>query len=110
MNNLISNAFKHTKEGGKITVSIRKGNKEVVIEVTDNGSGIAQKDLNKIFDRFYRADKSRNKEVSGTGLGLAIARWIIDCHDGEVLVESKVGEGTIFTDKFRLFSAEKEAK
>ena len=66
--------------------------------------------MRKIFDRFYRADKSRNKEVSGTGLGLAIARWIIDCHDGEVLVESKVGEGTIFTDKFRLFSAEKEAK
>ena len=76
----------------------------------DHGAGIVEEDLRKIFDRFYRADKSRNKEVSGTGLGLAIARWIIDCHDGEVLVESKAGEGTIFTDKFRLFSAEKEAK
>ena len=80
------------------------------VSVEDHGAGIAEEDLRKIFDRFYRADKSRNKEVSGTGLGLAIARWIIDCHDGEVLVESKVGEGTIFTDKFRLFSAEKKAK
>ena len=94
------NALKYSPNGSEIAVRVWK----------DASFGSAEEDLRKIFDRFYRAGKSRNKEVSGTGLGLAIARWIIDCHDGEVLVESKVGEGTIFTDKFRLFSAEKEAK
>ena len=83
---------------------------DIIGKVKDHGIGISKGDIPHIWERFYRADKSRNKEVSGTGLGLAIARWIIDCHDGEVLVESKVGEGTIFTDKFRLFSAEKKAK
>ena len=72
----------------------------------DNGVGIAEADVSKIFDRFYRVDKSRNKEISGTGLGLSIARWIMDSHDGEILVESKVGEGTVFTNKFRLYEPE----
>ena len=72
----------------------------------DNGVGIAEEDIQKIFDRFYRVDKSRNKEISGTGLGLAIAKWIVDSHDGEILVESKVGEGTTFINKFRLFVPE----
>ena len=104
------NALKYSPNGSEIAVRVWKDASFGYVSVEDHGAGIAEEDLRKIFDRFYRADKSRNKEVSGTGLGLAIARWIIDCHDGEVLVESKVGEGTIFTDKFRLFSAEKEAK
>ena len=70
--------------------------------MTDHGAGIAKEDLDKIFDRFYRTDKSRNKEIAGTGLGLAIARWIIDCHGGEILVESEPGRGTVFTDRFPL--------
>ena len=104
------NALKYSPNGSEIAVRVWKDASFGYVSVEDHGAGIAEEDLRKIFDRFYRADKSRNKEVSGTGLGLAIARWIIDCHDGEVLVESKAGEGTIFTDKFRLFSAEKEAK
>lgn len=104
------NALKYSPNGSEIAVRVWKDASFGYVSVEDHGAGIAEEDLRKIFDRFYRADKSRNKEVSGTGLGLAIARWIIDCHNGEVLVESKVGEGTIFTDKFRLFSAEKEAK
>ena len=104
------NALKYSPNGSEIAVRVWKDASFGYVSVEDHGAGIAEEDLRKIFDRFYRADKSRNKEVSGTGLGLAIARWIIDCHDGEVLVESKVGEGTIFIDKFRLFSAEKEAK
>ena len=104
------NALKYSPNGSEIAVRVWKDASFGYVSVEDHGAGIAEEDLRKIFDRFYRADKSRNKEVSGTGLGLAIARWIIDCHDGEVLVESKVGEGTIFTDKFRLFSAEKKAK
>lgn len=104
------NALKYSPNGSEIAVRVWKDASFGYVSVEDHGAGIAEEDLRKIFDRFYRADKSRNKEVSGTGLGLAIARWIIDCHDGEVLVESKAGEGTIFTDKFRLFSAEKKAK
>ena len=97
MNNLISNAFKHTKEGGKITVSIRKGNKEVVIEVTDNGSGIAQKDLNKIFDRFYQTEQSTSSSYMGTGIGLALTKGIIELHHGSIEVYSEPGEGATFS-------------
>lgn len=97
MNNLISNAFKHTKEGGKITVSVRKGNKEVVIEVTDNGSGIAQKDLNKIFDRFYQTEQSTSSSYMGTGIGLALTKGIIELHHGSIEVYSEPGEGATFS-------------
>ena len=98
------NALKYSKDGGEIEVKVWKDEKYGYVSVKDHGMGIAEEDLPKIFDRFYRVDKSRNKEISGTGLGLAIARWIVDCHDGDILVESKVGEGTVFTDKFPLFT------
>ena len=98
------NALKYAKEPAEIEVKVWKDKKYAYVSIQDNGLGIAEEDIPKIFDRFYRVDKSRNKEISGTGLGLAIAKWIIDSHDGEILVESKVGEGTTFTDKFRLFT------
>lgn len=98
------NALKYSD--GKIEVKVWEDEKYGFVSVTDHGVGIAVEDLPKIFDRFYRVDKSRNKEISGTGLGLAIARWIVDCHDGDILVESKVGEGTVFTDKFPLLVPE----
>lgn len=98
------NALKYS--GGKIEVKVWKDQKYGYVSVKDYGMGIAVEDLPKIFDRFYRVDKSRNKEISGTGLGLAIARWIVDSHEGDILVESKVGEGTIFTDKFPLLVPE----
>lgn len=97
------NALKYSGESGEIQVKVWKDKKFGYVSITDNGAGIAEEDIPKIFDRFYRADKSRNKEIAGTGLGLAIARWIVNSHDGEILVESKVGEGTTFTNKFRLF-------
>ena len=97
------NALKYSGEGGEIEVKVWKDKKFGYVSVKDNGVGIAEEDIPKIFDRFYRVDKSRNKEISGTGLGLAIAKWIMDSHDGEILVESKPGEGAIFTDKFRLY-------
>ena len=98
------NALKYSD--GQIEVKVWEDEEYGYVSVTDHGVGIAVEDLPKIFDRFYRVDKSRNKEISGTGLGLAIARWIVDCHDGDILVESKVGEGTVFTDKFPLLAPE----
>lgn len=59
--------------------------------------------MKKIFDRFYRVDKSRSKEISGTGLGLSIAKWIVDSHEGEIYVESKIGEGSVFINQFPLY-------
>ncbi len=102
------NALKYSKAGGEVEVKVWKDKKFGYISVKDNGMGIAEEDIPKIFDRFYRVDKSRNKEISGTGLGLAIAKWIMESHDGEILVESKAGEGTVFTDKFRLYVPEQE--
>jgi signal transduction histidine kinase len=98
------NAMKYAKEPAEIEVKVWKDRKYAYVSIKDNGAGIAEEDIPKIFDRFYRVDKSRNKEIAGTGLGLAIAKWIIDSHDGEILVESTVGEGATFTDKFRLFA------
>lgn len=99
------NALKYSDEG-EIEVRVWKDQKNGYVSIRDHGVGIAAEDLPKIFDRFYRVDKSRNKEISGTGLGLAIARWIVDCHGGDILVESKVGEGTVFTDVFPLCGTE----
>lgn len=104
------NALKYSKDGGVVEVKVWKDKKYGYVSVKDNGMGIAEEDLSKIFDRFYRVDKSRNKEISGTGLGLAIGKWIMDCHEGEILVESKVGEGTVFTDRFPLCTGKKELK
>lgn len=95
MSNLISNAFKHTKEGGEITISIRKANKEVVLEVTDNGSGISPKDIEKIFDRFYQIDQPASSSA-GTGIGLALTKGIIELHHGSIEVYSEPNEGATF--------------
>ena len=96
INNLISNAFKHTPIGGKIIVSIRKTHKEVVIEITDNGSGISPKDIEKIFDRFYQIDQPDSSSV-GTGIGLALTKGIIELHHGNIEVYSEPGEETTFS-------------
>ncbi len=101
------NALKYTAENGNIYVKVWKDKKYGYVSVQDDGIGIAKKEQSKIFDRFYREDKSRNKEISGTGLGLSIAKWIIQSHNGEILVESKQGEGATFIDKFPLLVEEK---
>lgn len=97
MNNLISNAFKHTKEGGEISVSIRKGNKEVVVEVTDNGSGISSEEINKIFDRFYQAEQMNSLSYIGTGIGLSLTKGIIELHHGTIEVYSELEQETTFS-------------
>jgi two-component system OmpR family sensor kinase len=91
---LLDNAFNYTGPGGAVTLAGRLHGGWAEVVVRDSGSGIAQEDLPKIFDRFYRADKSR--QASGTGLGLAIARWIVEQHSGSINVDSQPGEGSAF--------------
>lgn len=94
---LVDNACKYTDENGHVQVTTRRHRDRVVVEVTDTGLGIPEKDIPSIFERFYRSDESRSKETGGFGLGLPIAKHIIDTSGGMIWVRSKVGAGTTFT-------------
>ncbi|MDO5520566.1 MAG: HAMP domain-containing sensor histidine kinase [bacterium] len=97
INNIVGNAVKYMdKRRGIINIRIHENEDTVVIEIEDNGKGIAEKDLPYIFDRFYRADASRNSSTGGTGLGLAIAKKIVEEHNGSIWAKSKENIGTIF--------------
>lgn len=91
---LIDNALRHTPEGGEVSVDVARRNGRARVVVADSGEGIPAADLPHIFERFYRADKARNRENGGSGLGLAIAKWIVDAHKGEIAVKSAEGKGT----------------
>ena len=95
--NLTENACKYTPEGGAITVTLQKRGRTAVVTVRDNGIGIPQEDLPRIFDRFYRVDKARSRESGGTGLGLSIVRQMVQLSGGTVSVDSAPGEGSVFT-------------
>lgn len=95
INNLISNSVKYMdKKNGEIGLRIKREGKNFIVEVFDNGMGIPEDDLQKIFDRLYRADSSRNSKRGGSGLGLAICKKIVEEHDGKIWAESRLGEGT----------------
>lgn len=94
--NLIDNAIKYTPEGGTVIINQFTRNDEITIEVIDNGVGIPKEDQSKIFQRFYRVDKARSRSVGGTGLGLAITKHIVNSLQGNISVESKLGEGSKF--------------
>jgi two-component system, OmpR family, phosphate regulon sensor histidine kinase PhoR len=97
MINLLDNAIKYTEEGGSIAVSARREGPDLVcVEVSDTGSGIPEQHHARIFERFYRVDKDRSREVGGTGLGLAIVKHIVEAHGGTIRVESTVGRGSKF--------------
>jgi signal transduction histidine kinase len=93
---LIDNAIKYTPPGGHVHVSLKHESDDVVVTVQDTGMGISPEDLPFIFDRFYRADKVRSREVGGVGLGLSIAQWIAEAHRGSIRAESVPGEGSVF--------------
>ena len=94
--NLLDNAVTHTPEGGSVTVSAQAGADAVEVQVADTGPGIAPDDLQRVFDRFYRADPSRSRSTGGTGLGLTIARRLVEAHGGSIEAESVVGRGSRF--------------
>ena len=97
VSNLVDNAIKYGKEGGRVTVSGKIEPSGCTMEVTDDGPGISPEDLPRIFERFYRVDKGRSRELGGTGLGLSIAKHIVESHGGILRVESRIGVGTRFT-------------
>ena len=93
---LLDNAFKYTPAPGKITLSAERQDGRAVVTVEDTGIGIAGEDQARIFERFYRVDKARSRELGGAGLGLAIAQWIVHLHKGLISVKSEPGKGSIF--------------
>jgi len=97
--NLVDNAIKYTPEKGNISISVKRESHYALVEIKDNGIGIPENDLPNIFRRFYRVQKDRSKKLGGNGLGLAIVKLITDIHNGEVLVESRVGKGSTFIVK-----------
>ncbi len=98
--NLCDNAVKYNHENGKVAVNIQNEETEIVLSVHDNGIGIAPEDQDRIFERFYRVDKSHSKEVGGTGLGLSIVKHAARICDAEIEVESTLGKGTVITVTF----------
>ena len=97
IDNILNNAIKYSPDGGKITVSMKTTDDQMILSISDQGLGIPKQDLPKIFDRFYRVDKARSRAQGGTGLGLAIAKEIIKQHNGFIWAKSEYGKGSTFT-------------
>ncbi|QRG66178.1 sensor histidine kinase [Brevibacillus choshinensis] len=96
-NNLISNSIKFTPNGGRLQIQLQTMEREVIVRVIDTGIGISREDQERVFERFFKADKSRNRTGGGSGLGLSIVKKIIDMHHGTISVQSELGAGTTFT-------------
>ncbi|MED1205333.1 sensor histidine kinase [Heyndrickxia acidicola] len=95
--NLITNSIKFSRQGGSISIGLSKEDDQCLVEITDTGIGMAEKDLPQIFNRFYKVDPSRKRNEAGTGLGLAIVKKIIELHNGQIHVKSTLGHGTTFS-------------
>ena len=104
--NLADNAVKYTLEGGRVDVSARGEDSELVISVIDTGIGIPQGEVERIFKRFYRVDKARSRRMGGTGLGLAIVKEIVDSCGGRISVDTQLGKGTTFEVRLPMLGGE----
>lgn len=100
--NLLSNAKKYTHDGGDVILNLKKNENQIILTIEDNGIGIPEEDIPYIFERLYRTDVSRNRKTGGKGIGLAITKQLINAHEGNIYVESKVNEGTKFKIIFNL--------
>jgi two-component system phosphate regulon sensor histidine kinase PhoR len=94
--NLVDNAVKYSAEGSEVVVSLTESDDEIVVSVRDEGQGVAREHLPRLFERFYRVDKARSRDLGGTGLGLAIVKHIAQIHGGRVSVDSVLGRGSTF--------------
>ena len=97
MTNLIDNSIKYGKEGGSTEVRFYEMGDNILVEISDDGIGISESNLSRLFERFYRVDKSRSREQGGTGLGLAIVKHILEAHKQNINVRSTEGIGTTFS-------------
>jgi two-component system sensor histidine kinase BaeS len=97
VSNLVSNAIRHTPRDGSVVLRSREEGEDVILEVADSGAGIDPANLGHVFDRFWRADKSRTRQTGGSGLGLAITRKLTEAHEGSASVASTPGLGSVFT-------------
>ena len=95
--NLLDNAIRHTPTGGKVGAELEVVGEEAVLKISDTGEGIPTRDVERVFERFYRVDNARSRATGGTGLGLAIVKHVVESHGGSVTVESELGAGSIFT-------------
>ena len=98
--NLCDNAIRYNKENGSVDISVSASEDGARLVVSDTGIGIPIEHQSRVFERFYRVDKSRSKQTGGTGLGLSIVKHIAELHEGEIFIKSKPGEGTSITVKF----------
>lgn len=96
-NNLISNAVKYNNDGGEVLVSLKSVNDKIYIIVKDTGIGLSQEETDKLFDEFFRVKNEQTKHITGSGLGLSIVKRVVDLYNGEIHIDSKVGEGSVFT-------------
>lgn len=101
--NLVDNAVKYNHPGGSVNITIRNESKSIIVQISDTGDGIAAEDLPRIFDRFFRVDKSRSRQRGGSGLGLAIVKKIVEDHHGSVSVDSIPGLGSTFSVEFPIY-------
>ena len=92
--NLCDNAIRYNKDGGKVTIDLKNNDGNIILSVSDTGIGIPTEHQSRIFERFYRVDKSHSKETGGTGLGLSIVKHAVSYHGGTIKLHSKIGEGT----------------
>ena len=97
LDNLVDNALKYTPAGGRIQVSWQAEDDQVILEVADTGIGILERDLPRIFERFYRVDKARSRELGGTGLGLSIVKHLVQAMHGTIGCTSQAGKGSHFS-------------